>query len=197
MNWWDTRVDSVICPLLFPRMECIWNPNVPIGRHDERDPFHEECPLPAEQQQPPSETSSIAGDYNPFPEEDEASFVEDEDDDGEGEQLLLDEEPKERHVTRSQAARYHMQIRAPPRHPGPPSRNPWHDPHWLWWGRRLAEYFTCLINNRIDRQKYANINKYLGDLRYVIPRYLVEAFEREVQAQQGDIIAFVLITIQQ
>lgn len=108
MNWWDPHVDSAICPLLFPRNESIWHANVPLGTHEERDPFHEEYPLPAEQQQPVSECSSLADDYNPYPEEDEASFVENMDDDGEEEQLLLNEEPKEKHVSRSQAARYHM-----------------------------------------------------------------------------------------
>uniref|UniRef100_A0A183C0L0 ATP-dependent DNA helicase n=1 Tax=Globodera pallida TaxID=36090 RepID=A0A183C0L0_GLOPA len=186
LPWWDNWIDGALCPLLFPCGGSVWKPALPLAKPDSA------APLPQQQLRqefeelhgvPTLNEEDVAWQYNPYVEEEEDILAE-ADDNGEGEQLLLDAEPKKaHHISRSQAARYMMQLRAPPRHAGPQQRNHWHDPHWLWWARRLAEFFVCLLNNRIDRDKFANIKKNQPEQRSMLPAHLVRHFEREAQKQ--------------
>uniref|UniRef100_A0A183CCM3 ATP-dependent DNA helicase n=1 Tax=Globodera pallida TaxID=36090 RepID=A0A183CCM3_GLOPA len=160
LPWWDNWVDGAICPLLFPR-----------GGIEEQRVMTTINEEDADWQ------------YNPYADEQDDILAE-ADDNGEGEQLLLEAEPQiVHHVSRTQAARYMMQIRAPTRKPGSERRNHWRDPHWLWWARRLAEFFVCLLNNRIDRDKFANIKKNRPEQRSILPAHLVRHFEREARKQ--------------
>uniref|UniRef100_A0A183BU64 ATP-dependent DNA helicase n=1 Tax=Globodera pallida TaxID=36090 RepID=A0A183BU64_GLOPA len=186
LPWWDNWIDGALCPLLFPCGGSVWKPSLPLAKPDLAAPLpqqqsHEEF----EEQHvvPTLNEEDVAWQHNPYVDEEEDILAE-ADDNGEGEQLLLDAEPKKaHHISRSQAARYMMQLRAPPRHAGPQQRNHWHDPHWLWWARRLAEFFVCLLNNRIDRDKFANIKKNQPEQRSMLPAHLVRHFEREAQKQ--------------
>uniref|UniRef100_A0A183C069 ATP-dependent DNA helicase n=1 Tax=Globodera pallida TaxID=36090 RepID=A0A183C069_GLOPA len=186
LPWWDNWIDGALCPLLFPCGGSVWKPSLPLAKPDSAPP------LPQQQSQqefeelhvvPTLNEEDVEWQHNPYVDEEEDILAEP-DDNGEGEQLLLDAEPKKaHHISRSQAARYMMQLRAPPRHAGPQQRNHWHDPHWLWWARRLAEFFVCLLNNRIDRDKFANIKKNQPEQRSMLPAHLVRHFEREAQKQ--------------
>uniref|UniRef100_A0A183C0L1 ATP-dependent DNA helicase n=1 Tax=Globodera pallida TaxID=36090 RepID=A0A183C0L1_GLOPA len=186
LPWWDNWVDGAICPLLFPRGGSVWKPSLPLANPDSAAPLpihpsgHE-----VEEQRVMSTINEEDADwqYNPYADEQDDILAE-ADDNGEGEQLLLEAEPQiVHHVSRTQAARYMMQIRAPTRKPGSERRNHWRDPHWLWWARRLAEFFVCLLNNRIDRDKFANIKKNRPEQRSILPAHLVRHFEREARKQ--------------
>uniref|UniRef100_A0A914HAT8 ATP-dependent DNA helicase n=1 Tax=Globodera rostochiensis TaxID=31243 RepID=A0A914HAT8_GLORO len=194
LPWWDNWIDGALCPLLFPCGGSVWKPSLPLATPDSAAALslqqvrqdHEDqhvVPVLAEE--------DVEWQNNPYANEEEDILAE-ADEDGEGEQLLLEAEPKKvHHVSRSQAARYMMQLRAPPRHAGPQQRNHWHDPHWLWWARRLAEFFVCLLSNRIDRDKFANIKKNQPEQRSILPAHLVRHFEREAQKQldpQGQLL---------
>uniref|UniRef100_A0A183BU63 ATP-dependent DNA helicase n=1 Tax=Globodera pallida TaxID=36090 RepID=A0A183BU63_GLOPA len=177
LPWWDNWVDGAICPLLFPRGGSVWKPSLPLAPPGSAAPLPQQ-PSGQEGEEPlvmPTINEEDADwQYNPYAEEDE-DILEEPDDNGEGEQLLLEAEPKKpHHISRSQAARYMMQLRAPPRNAGHQQRNHWRDPHWLWWARRLAEFFVCLLNNRIDRDKFANIKKNQPEQRSILPAHLAE-----------------------
>uniref|UniRef100_A0A183CC21 ATP-dependent DNA helicase n=1 Tax=Globodera pallida TaxID=36090 RepID=A0A183CC21_GLOPA len=186
LPWWDNWVDGAICPLLFPRGGSVWKPSLSLANPDSAAPLAQQPSGQEVDEQrvvPTINQEDVDWQYNPYAEEEDDILAE-ADDNGEGEQLLLEAEPKKpHHVSRSQAARYMMQLRAPPRHAGPQQRNHWHDPHWLWWARRLAEFFVCLLNNRIDRDKFANIKKNQPEQRSILPAHLVRHFEREAQKQ--------------
>uniref|UniRef100_A0A914H8H6 ATP-dependent DNA helicase n=1 Tax=Globodera rostochiensis TaxID=31243 RepID=A0A914H8H6_GLORO len=183
LPWWDNWIDGAICPLLFPCGGSVWKPSIPLEKLDSTlTHMQQQTQQQPEQQQAIGE-EDVAWLSNPYEGEEEDILAEP-DDNGEGEQLLLEAEPKKvHHVSRSQAARYMMQIRAPPRNAGAARRNQWHDPHWLWWARRLAEFFVCLLNNRIDRDKFANIKKNQPEQRSILPTHLVKHFEREARKQ--------------
>uniref|UniRef100_A0A914H992 Helitron helicase-like domain-containing protein n=1 Tax=Globodera rostochiensis TaxID=31243 RepID=A0A914H992_GLORO len=186
LPWWDNWIDGAICPLLFPSGGSVWKPSLPLAKLDSAETLHQQHSEQESEQQVASVIPSEEDadwQYNPYAEEEDDILAE-ADDNGEGEQLLLEAEPKKvHHVSRSQAARYMMQLRAPPRNAGNEQRNHWHDPHWLWWARRLAEFFVCLLNNRIDRDKFANIKKNQPEQRSILPAHLVRHFEREAQKQ--------------
>uniref|UniRef100_A0A183C4Y9 ATP-dependent DNA helicase n=1 Tax=Globodera pallida TaxID=36090 RepID=A0A183C4Y9_GLOPA len=186
LPWWDNWIDGALCPLLFPRGGSVWKPSLSLAKPDSAAPLPSQ---PSDQEVatqhvvPTLAEEDVEWQNNPYADEEEDILAE-ADDYGEGEQLLLDAEPKKvHHVSRSQAARYMMQLRAPPRHAGNQLRNAWHDPHWLWWARRLAEFFVCLLNNRIDRDKFANIKKNQLEQRSILPAHLVRHFEREARKQ--------------
>uniref|UniRef100_A0A183CMG6 ATP-dependent DNA helicase n=1 Tax=Globodera pallida TaxID=36090 RepID=A0A183CMG6_GLOPA len=186
LPWWDNWIDGALCPLLFPCGGSVWKPSlalttpasdVPQPQQQSSQEFEEQHVVPVLPEE------DIEWQNNPYADEGDDILVE-ADDNGEGEQLLLEAEPKKvHHVSRSQAARYMMQLRAPPRNAGPQQRNYWHDPHWLWWARRLAEFFVCLLNNRIDRDKFANIKRNQPEQRSILPAHLVRHFEREARNQ--------------
>ena len=190
LPWWHTGVDHAICPLLFSRNNgCVWRPGIPLGVPQDDD---------ASQR---GDASSVARaeeelDWpnDPYENEDQNEahpLMDQEDDaDGEGEQFLLDNEDdfenagqSERHCSRTQAFRYMMQIRPPPRHPGGINRNHWHDPHWLWWSRRLSEYYSIIYNNRVEREKHQWIKKKQEGLRSGLPQQMVEHLERQAERQ--------------
>uniref|UniRef100_A0A183C4Z0 ATP-dependent DNA helicase n=1 Tax=Globodera pallida TaxID=36090 RepID=A0A183C4Z0_GLOPA len=186
LPWWDNWIDGALCPLLFPCGGSVWKPSLPLAKPDSPTPLLQQLLNQEEEQRasivPPSEEDAD-WQYNPYADEEDDILAE-ADDAGEGEQLLLEAEPQiVHHVSRTQAARYMMQIRAPPRNVGAVRRNHWRDPHWLWWARRLAEFFVCLLNNRIDRDKFANIKKNRPEQRSVLPAHLVRHFEREARKQ--------------
>uniref|UniRef100_A0A183C837 Helitron_like_N domain-containing protein n=1 Tax=Globodera pallida TaxID=36090 RepID=A0A183C837_GLOPA len=186
LPWWDNWIDGAICPLLFPCGGSVWKPSIPLEKLDSSAPLPQHQSQQHVDQQPsivnmPEEDADWQ--TNPYADEEEDILAEP-DDDGEGEQLLLEAEPKKlHHVSRSQAARYMMQLRAPPRNAGRQLRNHWRDPHWLWWAQRLAEFFVCLLNNRIDRDKFANIKRYRPEQRSILPTHLVRHFEQEARKQ--------------
>lgn len=191
MRWWDQHVDHAVVPLLFPREMDIWIPGLELGSPDQPDPFYqnnindqnvEDAVL--------DDSSEIAEedrwDFNPYADEEVDPMLGlDEDDYGEGEQFDVDGGTDKRHVSRSQAARYMMQIRAPPRQPGNVRRNPWHDPHWLWWARRLAEYYCCLLINKIEREKFAEIKKRQKSMRSDFPEAMVQELQRRADQMRG------------
>ena len=125
-------------------------------------------------------------DNNPYEGEIDDSGVESADSFGEGERFELDEEPiSKRHCSRTQAARFHMQIRAPVRNAGDARRNQWQDPHWLWWSRRLAEYYCCLLINHIERDKFAHMKKKQENLVSALPERLLASFRSRIQRALG------------
>ena len=113
-----------------------------------------------------------------------------EDDLGEGEQLLDEDEENRIHqrenVSRTQWLRYMMQIR-----PKKGSKD-WRTNHWLWWARRLAQFYTLSQCNRIETEKMNALKKVQKSLRSVLPQSLIQAFEKMVErrAKHGKIIFF-------
>uniref|UniRef100_A0A183BU62 ATP-dependent DNA helicase n=1 Tax=Globodera pallida TaxID=36090 RepID=A0A183BU62_GLOPA len=186
LPWWDNWIDGAICPLLFPCGGSVWKPSIPLEKLDSTiAPTQQQTQQHFEPEQPDTARNAedVPWQFNPY-EGEEDDILAEPDENGEGEQLLLEAEPKKvHHVSRTQAARYMMQIRPPPRNAGDARRNQWHDPHWLWWARRLAEFFVCLLNNRIDRDKFANIKKNQPEQRSILPSHLVKHFEREARKQ--------------
>ena len=209
LPWFHPAIDHLLLPILFSRDDTwVWKTGLRL-KEDPADPEEEDVEDVAfDVEEIDQEAENPYADEDPIPN----PLLNDEpDNDGEGEQLLLDQEeeyqaecqdninaetgqedgnphadePKPRYITRTHAARYHMQIRPPPQRPGPNNRNMWHDPHWLFGMRRLFEYYVCLYNNRVEREKHQWIKKKQQNLRYEVPPKLVEGLEKHRQRENS------------
>ena len=212
LPWWHSAIDQILCPLLFSRGDCwVWKAGIPLNNQPDDAVSNAGDRENAEMEQEDLDEEE----NHPYANEDPNNICPLLDDqpenDGEGEQLLLDqeeefeaeirddhvaermqqqeevteEEARQHHVSRTQAARYMLQIRTPPRNAGHDRRNPWHDPHWIFPFRRLFEYWCCLYNNRVERDKHQWYKRKQEQLRAEAPPRMVEGLERQRRRQNS------------
>jgi len=112
-------------------------------------------------------------------------------DSGEGEQLLDNEQEKRiksrENVSRTQWLRYMMQIRTTRK-----GKKLWQSKHWLWWARRLAQYYVLSQCSRVESEKISALKRVQINLRSAMPQSVIQAFEKmlERRAQNGKIILY-------
>jgi hypothetical protein len=215
LPFWHPAVDPCVCPLLFSRPNaCVWRPGILLNKQPEQAIRENDDNVENDAAATPTE-AAVDWEAEPYEDEDPAcDMIDDSDDnsDGEGEGLLLEEEPeyaahlrkeffeqreqlhsikltaeekKDRFVSQAMALRYMLQIR-PPRYAGDDKRNRWHDPHWINQFGRLFEYFVCLYNNKVEREKFQWIKRKQENLRCAVSQDLVDGLERQRRRQNGD-----------
>jgi hypothetical protein len=190
LPWWDIHVDGALFPLMFPRCGTIWRPLLPKTPLEPEDQNIEPevmppIPLPA-MRMPADEIDDYNDDNsvaeaNLFDDEPEHPQLAEADSEGEGEQLIIEDQRHRKYVSKSQAARYHMQIREPLGNPGAANRNPWRDPHFIWWDTALAEEFVCILTNKIERERYAEFKKKQDNLRNALPASMIAMLEGRIR----------------
>lgn len=59
--------------------------------------------------------------------------------------------------------------------------------HWLWFARRLAEYFVIAVLNRIERNEMDHVKEVQvkRNLRQILARDYVKAIEKGLTKKQG------------
>jgi hypothetical protein len=217
LPFWHPAVDPCVCPLLFSRPNaCVWRPGIILNKQPEQAIRENGGNVEKDAAAMATTAEDVGWEAQPYVNEDPAcDLIDDSDDnsDGEGEQLLLEEEPefaahlrslfheqrlqdqditvtaeekKDRFVSQAMALRYMLQIRPPP-YPGNSTRNRWHDPHWINQFGRLFEYFVCLYNNKVEREKFQWIKKKQENLRCAVSQDLVEGLERQRRRRNGEL----------
>jgi len=100
-----------------------------------------------------------------------------EDEEEEEEQLFTAEEEKRygsrKYVSRNQWIRYMMKL------DGSKGKKWNEQTHWLWWGRKLAQFFVLSINNRISTEKVLWKKSKQKNLKQALPQKLVDALQKE------------------
>jgi hypothetical protein len=210
LPWYHSAIDHLLLPILFSRDDSwVWKAGLPLNEQERDEPEQ----IPVDNVEMNMEEMDRE-ENNPHADEDpnviEPLLDDEPDNDGEGEGFLLDREdefqaemqatidvesqerhvplqdgPKLQHVTRTKSFRFVTQIRPPPQNAGSHNRNMWHDPHWLFGMRRLFEYYVCLYNNRVEREKHQWIKKTQENLRYEVPKNMVAGLEATRKRQNS------------
>jgi hypothetical protein len=210
LPWYHSAIDHLLLPILFSRDNSwVWKAGIPLNEQERDEP--EQIPVDnVELNMDEMDREENHPHADEDPNDIDPLLNDDPDNDGEGEGFLLDredefqadmqahideesqerhvlqeEDDKRQHVTRTKSFRFVTQIRPPPQNAGSHNRNMWHDPHWLFGMRRLFEYYVCLYNNRVEREKHQWIKKTQENLRYELPKKMIEGLEATRKRQNS------------
>ena len=76
-----------------------------------------------------------------------------------------------RFVSRNQWVRYMMKLVGPT----------WRQRHWLWWAKRLAQFFILTISHRIETEKACWIRHAQANLKEALPQTLIDHYEKKLK----------------